>query len=333
MSIEVLSVGEALAAGVPVHDVYAHPAYGASAALVDDGTWEVCADLTAGTCFPYVRRPVPGRPELFDIVSPYGYGGLSSHPATSLADERRFRARFLEVLRARGCVAEFLRLGPLDRHEAVLDTVDTIATHPTFGTVVEDPDTVAATTSGPHRTAVRRAFRSGLTVHAAEAASLRDDESPFRRIYAATMSRVGARAALEVDGEYFDRLLGLPSEALSLLEAHEGDEVTAAAIFLRWGDRVHYHLSGSTPRGRDLQATNLLLDHAMTRLTPAGGVLHLGGGLGADDGLSRFKRRCSNTTFSMALTRLVLHPGRYQRLTEGLPETAYFPAYRAPGAT
>ncbi len=332
MSIQFLDPTQAAGADLPVADAYAHPAYGLSAALVDDGHWEVAVDGAAGICFPFVRRPVPGQPGLFDIVSPYGYGGLSHRAGTSVAAQRRFRSALLRDLRDRGCVAEFLRLNPLDGHSAVIDSVDTVTDHPTYGVVVTDPDTVAATTSCAHRTAVRRALRSGLTVEEVDPATLRDPRSPFRLIYAETMARVGAREHLRVGNEYFGRLLDLPAGGVRLLHAcHEG-RTLAAAVFLVWGRRVHYHLSGSTLEGRDRQATDLLLDRAMTVLTPAGGILHLGGGLAADDALSGFKRRASNTRYTTRLTRLVVDPIRYRRLAGATPSGDYFPAYRAPGA-
>ncbi len=331
MNIEFLDPTRAAGADLPVADAYAHPAYGLSAALVDDGHWEVAVDGTARICFPFVRRPVPGRPDLFDIVSPYGYGGLSHRPGTSVATQRRFRSVLLRDLRDRGCVAEFLRLNPLDGHRAVLDSVDSVTHHPTYGVVVDDPSTVVATTSCAHRTAVRRALRGGLTVEEIDPVTIRDPGSPFRLIYAETMARVGARERLRVGDEYFGRLLDLPPGGLRLLHAcHEG-RTLAAALFLVWGRRVHYHLSGSTLEGRELQATDLLLDHAMTILTPAGGVLHLGGGLAADDALAGFKRRASNTGYTTRLTRLVVDPVRYRRLVGPRPSVDYFPAYRDPG--
>ena len=61
--------------------------------------------------------------------------------------------------------------------------------------------------------------------------------------------------------------------------------------------------------------------------------LDLGGGAGAgpteaDDGLSRFKRGWATSSRTVHLCGRVLAPTPYRRLTESLPTTAYFPAYR-----
>lgn len=329
MKIEFTDADGALSHNLPVTDVYLHPHYGQSAECIDDGVLEYAFDTSKRVAFPYIRRSIDASAHrgFYDIVSPYGYGGLSARDTTDPARSYEFRDAFLKVSRERGLVAEFLRLSPLSVHRALIESADVVEHRQTFGSYVEDPDEEFQQTSGQHRTACRKAMRLGVTVKAVDASTLHDQNSAFRRIYDATMERLDSRPSLRLQTPYFDRLCRLPESSIRVLEAHHESEVVAAAIFLVWGDRVHYHLSGSTPSGRALQATDLIIDHAVRSLADAPFYLHLGGGYQAKDPLADFKRRASSQVFQMSFTKLVVNNDVYHELA-GERKTSFFPAYR-----
>src|SRR5699024_8100749 len=99
--------------------------------------------------------------------------------------------------------------------------------------------------SGKHRTAVRKASKMGVTVEERSPDTLTAHHSAFREIYRETMSRVDARSALRLGDDYFNRLVGL-GDRITVIQAQHDGQTVAAAIFMKWHDRVHYHLSGST---------------------------------------------------------------------------------------
>jgi hypothetical protein len=81
-----------------------------------------------------------------------------------------------------------------------------------------------------------------------------------------------------------------------------------------------------------LGATNAILDYAVRNMVPPGGLLHLGGGVRAGDGLEAFKRSIANRELSVFLCSTVVNDNRYQELVRDFnadPESSYFPAYRA----
>lgn len=328
MSIEFLSVEQAIARSVPSPDVYQHPAYGWSAERIDRGTWECAYDETRGISFPFIRRNIANGAD-YDTLTPYGYGGLSCSLGVSESDKRQFRREYLRVAKERGLVAELLRLNPLDRHGILLESSDQRSAHTTFGSRVVCPQEEFAATSGKHRTAVRKSRKLGVEVQQLETSTLRDPKSPFRQIYDATMRRVDARDSLRLDSSYYERLLTVPS-GVGLLGAVQHDQVIAAAIFMSWGDRLHYHLSGATEEGRTAQATSALIAYAVAELAQPPFTLHLGGGVEPDDPLTKFKRANSSTEFTMHTARCITNPIRYRALTRDLPSTDYFPAYRNP---
>lgn len=328
--MEFLGASEMISLDLDDLDVYYSPEYGRSAELIDGGTWE-CAISRRGLIFPYIRREIEAGGG-YDIISPYGYGGVQ---ATSPEELSGFRAEFLEESRDRGLVAEFLRAHPLDMDETMVRawSVDSFRCHKTVGVSVGDnPETYFSEAAGRHRTAVRKAEKSGVHVREVDPASIISDSAPFRRLYDATMERVGASERLLLNDDYFVRLNELGADKLLVLEAYtEEVGVVAAAMFMRNGSRVHYHLSGSGAWGQKYGATNMLIDYAIRQLVPANGWLHLGGGLSEDDGLFRFKRSIGNRTYSTAMCRTVVNHARYAELVgaSGVGTTDYFPAYRA----
>lgn len=332
MTVDFLDAEQAIERGLLGPDVYYDPRYGRSAALVDGGEWE-CAATPDGTYwYPYVCRRVPGVEDAYDIVSPYGYGGLCGPKGPGLV---AFRAAFLEQSRARGLVAEFLRTNPLDVPAEELSDlgVDRHRSHRTYAIEwSEDPEEYFRAAQGRHRTAVRRAAKEGLVVQERPLAAIVEPDEPFRRLYDATMHRVGASRRLRLGDRYFELFCAVGDEHAQVLQVARPDgEVVAAAIFLTWGARVHYHLSGASIEGQRLGATNLLIDHAARTLLRPGGWLHLGGGIIADDGLDTFKRSMATTTTATLLCQTVVDRPRYAELCQraGVGDTEYFPAYRA----
>jgi len=332
MKIEILDKAEAAAAGLDVPDIYYLPQYGSTAELIDGGRWE-CAVAEGGTFyFPYIRRSIPIATGEWDLVSPYGYGGPISRENDGLA---MFRRDFLEYARDLGCIAEFLRTNPLDFSEPDMSElhVDRWRAHATFAVkIVNGADDYWEHCAGRHRTAVRKSAKSGVTVREVDPDRLLDPDSAFRQLYRDTMDRVGAAARLKLTNEYFEALVSGLSDNVSVIEAATNDEVQAAAVFMRWGRRIHYHLSGSSPDGMRLGATNAVLDYVVRELLPSDGLLHLGGGVSAGDGLETFKRSIANRQLSVFLCSTVVDQGRYDELVREFhadPDSSYFPAYRA----
>lgn len=335
MDIQFLAADEARDLVVP--DVYYGPDYGVTAALIDGGTWECAVGQGGRFVQPYLRRSILGA-ELheYDIVSPYGYASpVAIENPPELAGLEQFRKDFLARSRERGLVAEFLRTNPFDtdRDAIARMAVDGSRSHTTFAiSRGREPDDYFDRVEGRHRTAVRKAKKCGIEVIRLLTSSVLDPDSGFRSVYATTMDRVGAQARLRLPDEYYKLMSVGLGDSASVLEAHLDGTVCAAAIFLAKGPRLHYHLSGSTPDGLKMGATNLLIDHAVRELLIGPGRLHLGGGVRAGDGLEKFKRSIATEKLAVFLCRTVVNEQRYADLVtqSGADKaTQFFPAYRA----
>jgi hypothetical protein len=356
VSLRFLDASAAAALAVDWPDVYFAPGYGEAAEISDGARWEVALWEPGPILQPVLWRPVDpaltaGGPPAFDLVSPYGYAGVWSPEAVPDAAWRAFREALRTEARSRGAVAEFLRLGGPVAGGTRLAAADPDAE------VVHHTDTVEVLLSGGYdawwtgaqgrcRTSIRKAHKCGWSavLRPAGAADLASGSS-FRQLYEDTMRRVGAGAYYLFPDGYYERLSALLGDRLLLVEARREDTpetVGAASLFMRWGDRLHYHLSGSIRDAGREGANNLVLETAIRWACERGLTsLHLGGGLGAEeDALLKFKLSFGGRRLPFLVSRAILDAERYESLVEAhaagtgrsrdeLMAGGYFPTYRA----
>ncbi len=261
------------------------------------GFWLHCAHLAA----------IPDTAH-FDLQSAYGYGGPVSD-----CDDPSFRAdawRAYElVCRERNIVAEFVRLHPLAPWQA----------YPRI--VVSDRQTVVIDVrSGAWRanyelrcsTAIRKAMKAGVKVveYPTQNVAVR-----FANDYRAGMRRIGANPFYMFSDDYFLAMSQVPG--LRLLVCVLDDEWLAAGLFLTSGDCVEYHLSATSEHGRQLSATNLLIDAAVQLASDEGlSTVYLGGGTdaSANNALLRFKASFSRVRLTYCYGYAIHDPVCYSSL-------------------
>lgn len=244
----------------------------------------------------------------FDLQSAYGYGG----PVAS-CDDSAFRAdawRACEqACRERNIVVEFVRLHPLASWQA----------YP--GTVVLDRQTVVIDMRSEDwrtsyeircRTAIRKAMKAGVEV---VEYPLQDIADRFAAYYRNGMQRIGATPFYLFSDKYFQAMSEVPG--LRLLACVLDGEWLAAGLFLNGGDCIEYHLSATSERGRQLSATNLLIDAAAQRASDQGlSMVYLGGGADAapDNALLRFKASFSPLRLTYCYGYAIHDPACYSML-------------------
>lgn len=217
-----------------------------------------------------------------------------------------------------------------------------VSDHPTVLIATSDLEEAWSGLEGRCRTSLRRAEREGYssTLRPANETDLGPD-SQFRRLYETAMSRRSASSRYFFSDAYYDHLAsGLGDDLLVGMTTDAEGEVVAAALFMRCGATLHYHLSGSDPSAGKDGATNQLIWSAID-WSAAHSVerLHLGGGVAPDDGLFKFKKSFGGTLLGYSAHGVVIDESEYElavrrRARElGRAESdlgqAYFPAYRA----
>lgn len=288
---------------------------------------------------PVLVRSVPGGPSgAWDASSPYGYPGvllLGKSRDDAVATEMLTLAA--PHLRGLGCLALFLRLHPL--------VGATPALAPPLGVTIQHGETVMidlhrsedaiwGEMAKGHRTEINQALRAG---HVPSFDATFEKLDRFVEIYRATMSRVEASPYYFFDRDYVVGLREALGERLKLAIVEIEGEVAAAGLFVRTGDIVQYHLSGTDERFVRNRPTKLMLDFVRKSSKALGARwFHLGGGIGGvEDSLFRFKAGFSRLRAPFHTCRIVPAPAMYEALclARGLTPAAdlagFFPAYRS----
>lgn len=326
--------------GLVSPDIYFTPAYGGVDASEANATWVLLEMFDGGWLIPLAVRSLANG--LKDATSPYGYSGV--YAAETLSDRDlvtawRETTRALSDLRV---VSVFLRHSPLvEQAPRTASQVSVVEDHPTTAVDVGPDERMWERMEGRSRTAVRKALKAGYTnVVRAVAGEDLVEGSPFRTLYESTMARREAAPSYTFSDGYYTKLRAALGPNLAISEVISPEGTThAAALLMRHGRFLHYHLSGSQVEAARLGVNNLLLWGALKYAGTIGVTqFHLGGGVRGEDALFKFKRAFGGRRFTYSATGLVVDEAAYDDLVgrsrgSAAPkvDSRHFPAYRAGG--
>ena len=291
----------------------------------------------------FIKREIPShllpkQETLYDIVTPYGYGG----PLVTVCEDgckdlliQEFQNKFTEYCADENIVAEFVRFHPIAQNALDFENVyHPIWDRNTLGTdlkTYEDP--VQSEFSKRCRKNIRQALNKGVSYRITEQPDNLDD---FKKVYYSTMERNEASEYYFFDDEYFNNCLQYFGKNILLIEVLFEEQVIAAGMYFVYNKMIHIHLSGTLTEFLYLSPAYILRYALACWGKEHGyGMIHHGGGRtnAPDDSLYKFKEQfASNTKFDFYVGRKVWMPEKYIeicRFNDVDPEDKYFPAYRA----
>lgn len=276
-----------------------------------------------------------------DATSVYGYAG----PLVQHIDENfnvdSFQDEFNQFLQKNNIVSVFSRLHPYIEHqESILKGLGTITA---LGNVVniDLTDTIEnqrAKFSRRLKTYLNKSRRSCTVIKG----NIDEHLDDFIRLYHENMRRVDADDSYFFTNEYYRQILSSEDyeSELSLCVHTESEEIIGAAMFMKKGDIVQYHLSGLSEEHFELNPIKLVIDEMRIKSTEEGyKYFNLGGGLGSnEDSLFRFKSSFSKDFKEFKIWKYIVNENAYKELVSqklgndhapDIIEADYFPAYRA----
>lgn len=272
--------------------------------------------------------PVPewGCSVIVRPIADQGFDAVGCYPIAVL-DLQADLAGGLERLRRGGLVSVTLVLDDVHRPPVanIEDAFTAITPYKTHYTV--DPRGEPAT-SKHHQREIKRA--NGFVD--VRPIRLADMLGEWTGLYASLAERHDFVALHRFPECHFAALAHLPG--VHIIGAFSEGALVCAHIWVEHAGCVYSHLAASSEEGYRCGAAYAVNAFSIDHFRDAR-LINLGGAAGTDervDGLARFKAGFANGTARSWLARAVLDPVRYAQLAEGLPPSAFFPAYRQPGS-
>jgi Acetyltransferase (GNAT) domain len=283
-------------------------------------------------------------PDVFDVISPYGYPGILLNQEAIAAPDFLQAAikELITALSEKQVCSAFFRLHPIlnEGLEKIYMSDICQITGETVSVNLTLPDTeIWSQTRSDHRKDINRHKRSGLVARMVSAEDYLDE---FVAIYHETMNRVVASDVYYFPNNFFADLCHKLGENLHLGIVEYEQEIMCACLFTECCGIVQSYLSGTKNKFLKLSPDKLLFDYVRFWAKERGNkVLHLGGGYGgAKDGVYNFKAGFSKLHHNFLTMRLIIDEKKYNYMvnqrakalnihSEQLFNSHFFPAYRS----
>jgi len=318
-------------------DIYFEEKYGELYEEIENGkceNFEFSHEL-GKVSYVFLKRNI--CEDLYDIVSPYGYGGPIIKACINGREKElvnEFQKAFSKYCEEQNIVTEFVRFHPiLENYKYFKDIYDIEYSRKTVGTnLLKFDDPFTEEFSKSCRKNVRSALSKGVSFKVTKRP---EGISEFKKIYFSTMDRNNAKDYYYFDDVYFEKCVKLFKNNLLLVEAiYEGEKIAMGLYFI-YDKTIHIHLSGTLSEYLHLSPA-YILRYAVTIWGKENNyeLIHHGGGRtnSPDDSLYTFKKQFGkNTDFDFYIGKKIWKNEIYLKLCKDKkidPNTDYFPAYR-----
>lgn len=277
-----------------------------------------------------------GSQTLFDITTPYGYGGFIFEGTPNNSNLKKLNEEYSHYCCSKNMISEFVRFHPvLENSKMNNEIYEVIDLGKTITMNLISKEQIWNDLSSKNRNVIRKAIKSGVEIYWGRSPKLIDEFIP---LYNATMNKDDATDYYYFNKEFYNSVLDDLKYNSLIFYALYDQKIVSISMIIFGNDNMHYHLSASDREHQNLAATNLLLYEAACWGCENGyKSFHLGGGLGSkEDSLFKFKKafnKNSETYFSIG--KKIFNQEKYDKLIgirekdmEDNFETSFFPRYR-----
>ena len=252
------------------------------------------------------------RGSLYDLETPYGYGGPLSDGVVSDESQKKFLSELKEYAESEGIVSQFLRFHPLlSNHELMPLAFETRYLRDTIYIDTASPELIMSNMDSKNRNMVRKAIKNGVTIERRPIS----DYDAFLSMYNETMLKDKASDYYTFKEAYFESQFALVDNACIFYAMLEGEPIAGSIMY--YNDRyLHYHLAGTHTEYRRYSPSNLMLYEASCWASKKGiKQFHLGGGMQPDDNLFGFKKQFNKYgRLPFVVGRTILNDSKYRDL-------------------
>lgn len=285
--------------------------------------------------YPFIVRKVPNvNLTLYDIVTPYGYGGPILEGKSKSFEE--FYALFCSYCHSKDIITETIRFHPFYKNYRFCSQVMDIEyiRKTTAVDLTKQLHEIRESYTDANKRNIKKATKNNLTCFIAT--PTKENIDIFIKMYKETMDRNTASEFYYFSDEYFyEQVKPTDISETLLLFSQLDNEVIAGAMVIIGQEYAHYHLGASKTRFLEYRPNNLLFDFMIEVCKFKGAKkLHLGGGYQENDGLFKYKASFTDHHhFDYYIGKKIHNEETYDQVMKYLNsfyelEGNYFPSYR-----
>lgn len=289
---------------------------------------------------PYFKRPILFSTEkLFDIVSPWYYGG----PISNVKDAQllnklfsQFLEKFSKYCKENHIVTEFQRMNPiLKNHELYKnDSSLSFDRKIVYVNLRKDLNKLYEEYDRHARKNINKAIRNGLKVYSDDT---QESIKHFIEIYTKSMKQKNAKEFYLFNEKFFHKLFNIFKKEIKLFRVEYNGKIVCYSIELGKYGILHDYLRGVDSEVLPLRPNDILLHEVIKWAKSAGySYFSIGGGASSaeDDGIFNFKKSFSATVADFYVYKKIHNLEKYKELckTRGKCDLLYekaqfFPEY------
>lgn len=323
----------------PNYDVYYLSGYVKAFQIHGDGDPELLYYTTDSlrAIYVYMKRTT-ALPNIYDSITPYGYGGVLFDGETSEANLQAFWMAYTAKMKEIGIIDNFVRYHPVLANALPMKSItDVIDLGKTIAIDLSSPEIIWENIASKNRNMIRKAEKNGIEIHHTRDYAIFQD---FIRIYNATMDKDNASSYYYFGKEFYKSIHEDLHDNYEMFYATYQGQIIAMSIMLFANNQMHYHLSGSMIEYRNLAPSNLLLYKAALWGCEQGyKTFHLGGGVGSgEDNLYKFKAAFNrNSDYQFSIGKEIYNQEKYNELvaeratrdSDFNKDSNFFPLYKS----
>lgn len=286
--------------------------------------------------YPFIKRNIPcGKGNVYDIVTPYGYGGPYIE-GDDLSIVNFFLKEFNKYCLTNNIITETIRFHPLyGNYKYLKGYMDVQYIRKTTAVDLAQPlEHIRDNYSSMNKRNIKKAKKEGLSCFLAEPTN--SNINVFIDMYYETMKKNQASDYYFFKKDYFyEQMKATSISNTFLLFTKYRDEIVAGVMVIVGSQYSHYHLGASRTQYLQLKPNNLLFDFMVEFSKQQGSsFLHFGGGYEENDGLFKFKSSFTNENhYDYFLGKKIHNHQVYKKMEKEIRNTNivnenFFPIYR-----
>lgn len=273
--------------------------------------------------------------DLYDVTSPYGYGGPLATGGAGDGTWENFHLSFEEYCASKNIVTEFVRYHPLlENHRRACKYMEVVkASSVVYVDLRQTDQEIWSGYLRNNRNNIKKARREGLEVILEEEPAHFED---FLSVYHHTLERNGASPSYYFGREYYSMIHNNLRGHFLYAHTIKNGEVISTELLLYNKTYIHSFLGGTLEEYFEYRPNNILKHEAICWAKNRGIRYYvLGGGYHDGDGIFRFKRTFSKDGVLPFYIGKKVHNRKAMNMLDqllapggGPKKVNYFPRYR-----